>query len=594
MKPKPSIVHHFLDSAALYPQKEILKIKRQGHWEGIAYSKYLEIVETLAHAFLSSNVAPGDRVALMSSSRVEWTYCDFAIMGIKAITVPIYPNLTNDDFEYIINNSKPKVLVLETRQHQKQWQEVKSRCPSVTTVMSFEKADGFESQSQSWAEFLNQGRRHLEKNKGVFRSLAQSLTPAETATILYTSGTTGKPKGVVLTHKQVMSEISDVVTALNLSEEDRSLTFLPFSHIMGRIESWGHVYVNFQICYAQSIEMIRPNLQEVSPTFMLAVPRIFEKIYGTLKTQIQVNPVKKRVFEWALGVGRSVSQLKSLKRPIPPSLLLQYLAAKKIVFAEVKKAMGGRLRFAFSGGAPLSTEISEFFHATDLLVLEGYGLTETTGSVCLNRVFHYRFGTVGLPLADVKIRLAEDGEILVKSDKIMKEYYLDPEATAEVMEDGYFKTGDIGEWTETNELRITDRKKDLIKTAGGKFVAPQKLENLIKNEPLISQAHIHGDQKKFVIALLTLDKQNLKQFASLQNIKDAEMSDLVQNPKVLEYIRRWIAKVNSELASYETVKNFSILPKDFSIEAGEMTPSLKLKRRVIDQRYKEAIDKLYS
>jgi long-chain acyl-CoA synthetase len=326
---------------------------------------------------------------------------------------------------------------------------------------------------------------------------------------------------------------------------------------------------------------------------MVAVPRIFEKIYAGILAQLETTPVKKKMFNMAMRIGRKISQKKMNREPVSPTLAAEYIVANKLVFSKIKEAFGGRLRFAVSGGAPLAQEIAEFMHAAGILILEGYGLTETTAAVTVNTPFHYRFGTVGRPIGEVQIKIAEDGEILVKSDKVMKEYYNNPEATRASLHDGWFATGDIGEILPTGELKITDRKRDLIKTAGGKYVAPQKLENLLKAYPIISNVLIHGDQKKYVVALVTLDPAALIQFAGEYDISYSDIAALTQNPKVNEHIRKIMADVNTQLSSYETIKSFKILPHEFTIEAGELTPSLKVKRKFLDNKFKDLINSMY-
>ena len=332
----------------------------------------------------------------------------------------------------------------------------------------------------------------------------------------------------------------------------------------------------------------------MKPSLIVAVPRVFEKIYNGILAQAEISPIKSRVFHWALGVGREISRHKVEKQPVPIELALKYQLARKLVFNTIAEKLGGNLRFAVCGGAPLSQPIAEFFHAAGLLILEGYGLTETTAAITVNTPFDYRFGTVGKAIGDVKLKLAEDGEILVQSKKVMRGYWNDTESTARALQDGWFHTGDIGEISAEGYLRITDRKKDLIKTAGGKYVAPQKLEGLLKANRFISQVHIHGDQRKYVVALLTLNMDAVQKFAEENGVNSKDPESLVENAKVKDLIRRGVAEVNAQLASYESIKNFAILPREFTIEAGELTPSLKVKRKVVDVKYRDLIDKLYT
>ena len=337
---------------------------------------------------------------------------------------------------------------------------------------------------------------------------------------------------------------------------------------------------------------MRGNLTEVRPTFLMSVPRIFEKIYAAVTAQIQTQPLKMKIFNWALEVGTKVGDYKMSGQVLPLDLLVKYELAKKLVLDKIPTAFGGRLRFAISGGAPIPREIALFFHAAGVLILEGYGLTETTAAITVNTPFNYKFGSVGRPIGEVKLKIAEDGEILVKSDKVMKEYYNNPEATKEAFTDGWFHTGDIGEILPGGDLKITDRKKDLIKTAGGKYVAPQRLEGLLKMSPVISQVLIHGDQKKYIVALVTVDRPFVEKIAKEKGIS-AKWPELATTPQIQEMVRQAVAEANSTLASYESIKKYHILPIEFSVEGGEMTPSMKVKRKVLDQRYAKEIEALY-
>ncbi|HWU44547.1 MAG TPA: AMP-dependent synthetase/ligase, partial [Bdellovibrio sp.] len=407
------------------------------------------------------------------------------------------------------------------------------------------------------------------------------------------SGTTGRPKGVVLTHLQAISEVSEAFPFAGANDKDISLSFLPYAHILGRIEHWGHLFIGYTMAYAESLEKVRGNLTDIRPTIMVSVPRIFEKIYAAIWAQIQTQPLKLKLFNWAFTIGKEVGEYKMNGQSLPLDLLLKYQLAHKLVLSKISDAFGGRLRFAISGGAPISKDIALFFHSAGILILEGYGLTETTAAITVNTPFNYRFGSVGRPIGEVKIKIAEDGEILIKSDKVMKEYYKNPQATKEVFTDGWFHTGDIGEILPGGDLKITDRKKDLIKTAGGKYVAPQRLEGLLKMCPYITNVLIHGDQKKYIVALLTVDRPGLEKFAKEKGVAYKDWNELVKGSFVNEIIRKAVADANSQLASYESIKKYLILPNEFTVEDGELTPSLKVKRKVLDVKFRDQIESLY-
>lgn len=587
----PTIGQSIVSMSSRPLQATALKFKKQNQWLSKNWQEYYNDIEQLGLGLLEVGVKAKDRVAIFSNTRYEWALADMAIMGIGAATVPIYQNNTPEDVEYILNNSESRVIFCESATL-KTFEKIKDRCPSIEKIYVFDNI--FQGEAESLSSLLHLGTEALLSQPNTFKDLCQSLTPDDMATLLYTSGTTGTPKGVVLTHKQVYSEISEAFPFCGVTPADVSLSFLPYAHILGRIELWGHMYVGFTLAFAESIEKVRSNLKEIQPTILVSVPRIFEKVYATIMAQIQTQSVKKVVFEMALAVGKEVGFHKISGQSLPLTLLAKYEVAKKTVLNKITEAMGGRLRFAISGGAPLSPEIAEFFHSAGVLVLEGYGLTETTAAVCVNTPFNYRMGSVGRPIGEVQIKIAEDGEILVKSAKVMKEYYKNPEATAEAFTDGWFHTGDMGEILQGGDLKITDRKKNLLKTAAGKYVAPQKLESFLKTSPWISNIYLHGDQKKYVVALLTLDQEQVTNAAKNKGVTFKSWKDLLDSSFVKDTLKNLIADTNSHLASYESIKKYAVLPQDFSVETGELTPSLKVKRKVVEQKYSEVIEDMYS
>lgn len=589
-----TICHALLRSSQRSTQRPALKNKEKGHWKNYSWTEYKEKIESVACALLSYGIKPGDKVAIMSNTRIDWAFCDFGILSVQAVTVPIYQTVTPEDLEFVLNNSEAKILFLENRSVIKTYQQVKDRCPHLKKVICFENTRDHDPQFMPWSEFLLFGQQEKSEFQSTFHKLCSETKRTDTATLIYTSGTTGQPKGVVLTHEQIMSEVSEAFTYCGVTDQDTTLTFLPYAHVMGRIELWGHMLHGYTMAFAESIEKVRSNLLDIQPTILVSVPRIFEKVYSAIYSQMGNNFLKVKTFKWALDIGLKVGECKLEKKPIPIHLFAQYEIAKKLVLDKVKNAFGGKLRFAISGGAPISRDIALFFHACDILILEGYGLTETTAAICVNTPFNYRFGSVGRPIGDVQLKIAEDGEILVKSKKVMKEYYKNKEATDSTIIDGWFHTGDIGEIMQSGDLKITDRKKDLIKTAGGKYVAPQKLENMVKLHSFVSNVLIHGDQKKYIVALITLDQAQLKKIGSELGIADDSIEKLSQNHQILEKVRRAIAETNAQLANFETIKKFLILPNDFTVESGELTPSLKVKRKVLDKKYAKQIEALYS
>lgn len=604
-----TIVRRFIDTAKRHPNKTAVRFpqatsSRTINWLELNWTEYRQLVDSLAAGLQAHGVHKGDKVAILANTRLEWAALDLAILGLGAISVPIYPSSTQEDVSFILHDSQAKIFFVEDLAVLRKLTSVFSRDSKLRRpekVVLIEAAPTFEIPTSgmtlngtiSLDDLQVKGGKALKASPTLFELAVDEVKTDDVATIIYTSGTTGRPKGVVHTHAQVFSEVAEAFPLLGVSSNDVTLTFLPFAHVLGRIEIWGHALLGFTMGYAVSIDRLKADFQEIRPTIIVAVPRVFEKIHAGILSQAEIYPMRRKVFDWALGIGHEVSLCKQEKRAIPLETAIKYAGARKLVFDSIQDRLGGRLRFAVCGGAPLSREIAEFFHAAGLLILEGYGLTETTAAVCVNTPFDYRFGTVGKPIGDVKIQIAGDGEILVKSKKVMREYLGDPEGTAAVLQDGWFRTGDIGEFDEQGHLRITDRKKDLIKTAGGKYVAPQRLEGLVKLSHYISNVHIHGDNRKFCVALVTLSTETVSAWAKDNGVESSQAAEVAKNPKVRELIRRAIADANAQLASFETIKNFAILDADFTVESGELTPSLKVKRKVVDERYRDLIESLY-
>ena len=610
-----TVCHKFLETAKKHKDKTAVMYKRSNRWIEETWGGYNDMVHTIAAGLQTLGVRKGDRVAIFANTSFEWAATDFAVLGLGAITVPIYQSSTPDDISFILENSGARVFVCESPAAIRKVRPLIKGAKSIEKVIFFnesrgetaldstpEKSIGARNNSQlavaerselTLSEVQALGEKALKKSPTLFELAVNELRADTVATLIYTSGTTGQPKGAILTHAQALSEVIDTFPLLGVTPKDRSLSFLPYAHVLGRIEIWGHGLIGYTMAFAENIDRVRDNMVDVKPTIMVAVPRIFEKIYNVIIAQAESSPIQKKIFEWALAVGREISKYKIEKMPVPLDLAIKYQIAKRSVFDKISAKLGGDLRFAVCGGAPLSRPIAEFFHAAGLLILEGYGLTETTGALAVNTPFDYRFGTVGKAIGEVKIKLGDDDEILVNSKKVCTGYWRNDQATSEAFTDGWFHTGDIGEISPEGYLRITDRKKDLIKTSGGKYVAPQKLEGLLKASHYLSQVHIHGDQKKYIVALITLNNDAILKYAESQKIPGKDAASIAGQPKIRELIRGVIAEANSHLASYETIKNFAILPRDFTVESGELTPSLKVKRKIVDSRYVSQIDALY-
>jgi long-chain acyl-CoA synthetase len=565
---------------------------KNGQWQSLNWNQYYQVILNTACALKQLGLQKSTKVGIYSNTCFEWSVIDFAVIAQGGVTVPIYQSASAEELKYQVNHAEIEILFIETSALLKNFKKVQEHCPSVKKIILI-KNQVEEPSVLPWTELQMIGEQNAVFFESDFLKISQSIQPGDWASIIYTSGTSGTPKGVIVRHSQIISEVEDTFPVLGVTPQDRSLSFLPFAHVLGRLESWGHMYIGFHITYAESIERIRPNLLKTKPTILVAVPRIFEKIYGAVISQMELQPLKSQLFKWGIAVGKQLAQCRLNRQTPSLTLAGEYLVAKTLVLDQVKNAFGGCLRFAVCGGAPLSPEVSEFFDACNVLILEGYGLTETTAAIAVNRPSDYSFGSVGKPVGDVKIKIAEDGEILVKSKKVTQGYFKDNAATDAAFTEGWFQTGDIGEFLPNGDLKITDRKKDLIKTAGGKYVAPQKLENLLKATPLVSNVLIHGDRQKYVVALVTLDEKQVKDFTREKGLGELELKQAYNQKKIFEEVRKNIAQINSKLASHESIKKFSILPHDFTIESGELTPSLKIKRKVLDQKYSKELEALY-
>jgi len=570
-------------------------LKRDGQWQALTWSQLGEVVRELALGLVALGRRKGDAVALLSASRAEWVQADFAIFSAGCATIPIYPTYTPEQVAYIVNDSEARTLIVEDPAQLAKALEVRGKLDRLEQIVVIQGYAGQEPSVLTWDKLRQLGGENAERLKGVLADRVASTRPEETATIVYTSGTTGPPKGVVQTHGNHIAMMRAIAETRTVTSADMDLLFLPLAHSYARCEEYFTIYHGCTTAFAENLDKVAENLREVRPTFLCSVPRVFEKVYAKVLAGVEAgSPAKKKIFYWALGVGRQVSQLQQARKPIPGWLGFKHRIAHKLVFHKLHAALGGRLRFAVSGGAPLAKEIAEFFHAAGILIVEGYGLTETCPSISVNRLERYKFGTVGIPYPGVEVRIAPDGEILARGPNIAKGYFKKPDATAEVFEpDGWFHTGDIGEMDADGFLKITDRKKDLIVTAGGINIAPQNIENLLKGDPFISQAMVYGDRRPYPVALITANPEEVAKFAKDQGILVSDYAQLTKHPKVVERVWRTVEEKNAELQSYAKIKKFAVLPVDFSQDGGELTPTLKVKRKVVAEKYRDVIDSLY-
>ena len=571
-----------------------LSHKVDKEYQDISYAALAEQIKHFCLGLIQLGLQKGDRVALLSENRPEWAITDLAILAGGGVTVPMFSTLTSAQVEYIVRDSGAKILCVSS---ERQLQKIKDWDANVPTnlqhIVIFDELQDDAVRTFDQVCELGQG---VENGDQVYQQANEAVTPDDLASIIYTSGTTGDPKGAMLTHSNFMSNIQVITGIVTLTPDDVFLSFLPLSHVFERMG--GHylpLSSGATIAYAESPFTIRQNMQEVRPTVMMSVPRVYEAMHERILNSVKEgSPTKQKIFHWSVGVGSKVSQAIQQKKRPSSMLSLKASIANKLVFEKLKAVTGGRLRFFVSGGAPLSKAIAEFFHAAGILILEGYGLTETSPVICVNRPDQWKFGTVGPMIPGIEVKIAEDGEILSRGPHIMQGYFNKPSDTAEAIDaEGWFHTGDIGEIDEEGFLTITDRKKNLLILSNGKNVAPQPIENQLKQSPYISEIMLLGDQRRTITALIVPNYDAIKEFAEEQQLEAEDMSALLQTQEVQRLIRGEINQYSADFADFERVRMFTLMEKEFSEESGEMTPTLKLKRPVIMENHKATIDQMY-
>lgn len=542
---------------------------------------------------------PGDRVAIVSDSRPEWVISDLAILTAGAVTVPVYPTLSAPQMWFILAESAARFAIVANSAQVAKIMEVNAGVHGLEAVIVMDgEAEGGPFRVMTMAEVTASGEQMLATDPGAagrYRETAEGVQPDSLATIVYTSGTTGDPKGVMLTHRNIISNMIATKGWIGLDTSDRILSFLPLSHVFERMVLFRSLFDGVSIYFAETMTTVARDLQRVKPTVMTGVPRAWEKFHGAIHDGLnKLTGVRKALATWAIGVGYDYSRI-SLAGGQPPALLgVKRAIADRLVFAKVRERMGGRLRFLVSGSAPLSPTIGEFFFAINVPILEAYGLTESSPGITANPPGAPRLGTVGKPLPGVEVRIGPDGEILVRGPNVMQGYYKRSEATAETLVGGWLHTGDIGQLSDDGYLTITDRKKDLIVTSGGKKIAPQPLENLLKADALVSEAVLIGEQRKFPAALLVPDFARLEARCAAMKLRAASREELVQHPEVLRLYQEVLDRLNGSLAQFERVKRFALLPTEFTMERGELTPTMKVRRQVVEQRWRSVIDTIYA
>jgi len=583
--------HHFSETRSDLPA---YFVKRQGKYTGVPWRDFWEKITAFAHGLMALGMESRDPVTILGLTREEWDIADKAVMSAGGIAVGCYHSNTSAQCHHVAHHSESRFFIVENRQ---QWDKVagiRRELPLVKRYILMDPTDVSDPDAIPFREVLELGRRERAGQEGEFRRRFSAVKSEDTAIIFYTSGTTGPPKGALLTHGNVLDACRANRELGIFTPQDYSVIWLPMPHIYGRIAMIAGTYIGMQGYYAESLDKIIENLQDIKPTIFYSVPRIFEKVHSRVMGQVAESPpARRKIFDWALKTGLARSRALQAGKPVPPATALRYRFADRLVFKRIRDLFGGRIRIIISGGAPISREILEFFHAAGILPLELYGITETL--LCtMNKSERYRFGSVGPAGPGVELKIAEDGEILVRSKMVFKGYLKEEAKTREVLSpDGWYATGDIGRLDPEGFAWITDRKKDLLITAGGKNVAPQNIENLMKTSPYISQLMAYGDRKPYLTALVTLDPDEIRNWARSQGLDTSDFRALCEHPKVIGLVESIIQNKNKELANYEQVKSFRIVPEEFSQESGTLTATLKVRRREVVKRYGDLLESLY-
>ncbi len=590
-----NLVQIYLNRVTLHPTREALFYKQEGKYQALTWGEWADRVKKTALGLYALGVRCGDRVGVLSENRPEWTMADLGTLSLGAATVPIYPTSSTQDIAYLVKDAGIKALFVSNAGLLEKVKGLFLEHSGLKQIVSFDHVGEQQADILPFAGLLEKGRCQSFNNSTLYETLVARVKPSDMATIIYTSGTTGPPKGVVLTHQNFISNYRGAQEYITVSPNDLSLSFLPLSHVFERLAGYYFMIAQgARIAYAENMQTVPEDLLAVSPTVAAAVPRFFEKIHANIFTKAKsMSPLQQTIFNWALAVGKQMAETKINKTPVSGRLALQHFFADRIVFSKIRAGLGGRIRFFISGGAPLDSELARFFYSVGILILEGYGLTETSPVIAVNSLAHFKFGTVGKVLPNVRVRIAEDGEILTQGPCVMKGYYKGLDATREVIRDGWFVTGDIGELDTDGFLKITGRKKDIIVTSGGKNISPQNIENLILRDPLFQQVVVIGDRRNYLVALIVPQPEELKQEATHLSLNGLGWEKLLEHPKIYARVQCRVEQQTRDLAAYEQIKYFSLLSREFTISTGELTPTLKIKRKIVAEKYKDCIEALY-
>ncbi len=586
-----SVLHLIFNTIQNYPQKTVFRYFRNHEWQKITYAQMGEQIEQLALALMAHGIGKQDRVAILSDNLPEWPITDFAVFGLRGVVVPIYPTLPANQIAYILKDAGVKAIFVENALQYDKIMSVKEKLPALESVFSYEPLAGV----TCFVDLLEEGKRLSAQNAKAFTRSMQAIDPEAVCSLVYTSGTTGEPKGVMLCHRGFVNDIVHSESVLGLRSDDVFLSFLPLSHLYERLAGhWCAMYKGATIHYARGIDTVIEDVSFARPTIMVSVPRLYEKIANAMQEKAeQGSALSRNIFYWAIGTGLEYHEQKR-KGDVSKWLERRYKLAEKLVFNKVKAKLGGRFRHPIAGGAPLSVETLKIFEAIGLPIIEGYGMTETHLIITLTPPGQVHYGSCGKPIPKVQVKIAEDGEVLVKGPTVMKGYYNKPEMTREVIDkDGWLHTGDIGYLDEENYLFLTDRKKNIIVTSGGKNVAPAPIEHKLKTSKFIDEVCLVGNHRKFISALIVPSYEMLHIWAKNQGLQIDDDGSLLNHIDVHRLIQSEIDRLQEEFARYEKVKKFILLPEPFSIEKGELTPSLKIKRSTIEKHFKDLIDSLY-
>ena len=586
----------FLTASQKRPRKDALNYKKDGEWHSISSEEIILRIENIALGLYALGIRKDDKAAILAANSPEWTLADAGCQFSGVIDVPIYTTLAPETISYIIKDSGAKIFFLQDKETYERIQEILSDCTTIEKLIFFDFSDVEIENAIPLSDLESSGEKLKSEQPNLIRELQDEIEPEDVATLIYTSGTTGEPKGVMLTHSNLLSNILDACADFSFTEKDTALSVLPLSHIFERGGMYVYIFNGMCVYFAESIDKVADNLREVRPTIFIGVPRIFEKVYERAKQKSAgESRLKEKIFDWAIETGKTYARVGERKEDISRFLAIKHEIADRLVFSKFRDFFGGRLRFCITGGAALSENIAYIFRGAGVFIMQGYGLTETSPVITTNIPSAMKIGTVGKPIRNVEIRIAGDGEIEVSGRNVMLGYYNKSEATRKSFtDDGWFKTGDVGEIDSEGFLKITDRKKELFKTSGGKYIAPAPIEQKIKSSRFVNQVVLIGNERKFPAALIVPNFEILEDYAKSKNLKTNSPQELCNHLQIIELFERQVAELTPGLSKFEKIKKIALLENELTVEGGELTPTLKIKRRVIDEKYHGVIEKIYS